>query len=271
MTAQVLLGTQSWNFNGWIGPFYQQGTRPLSMLSVYSRAFATVEVDSTFYGLPPEPVVQAWAQQVPDGFIFSLKVPQAITHERRLVGVGDLLARFLERVRPLEDHLGPLLVQLSPAFRPTEQNRIVFKEFLEALPGGFRWAVEFRHSGWIIPATLGLLQSRNAALVLADGRWIHRSTMLDLASDPTADFAYLRWLGSSRALNDFSRIQIDRGGGLWQWATAVQELSQRVTAVFGYISNQFEGHAPASVRKLQEMIGQEPVAAEALRDEAKFF
>lgn len=271
MTAQVLLGTQSWGFKGWVGPFYPVGTRSADMLSVYGHAFPTVEVDSTFYAIPAGPVVRSWAQSVPDEFIFALKVPQAITHERQLEAAGDLLERFLERARLLEDRLGPLLIQMSPAFHPTGENRSVLKDFVAALPDGYRWAMEFRHPRWIGPATLDLLRGRNVALALADGRWIRRSTLLDLAERPTADFAYLRWLGSSRALTDFSRVQVVRDRELWHWASAIRALSSRVPAVFGYINNQFEGHAPESVRRLQQMVGQEPVPAEALRDQAELF
>src|SRR5215212_79876 len=81
---RVLIGTQGWNYAAWVGPFYPDGTRPADMLSLYAQAFATVEVDSTFYAIPPPNTVRGWAARSPDGFVFSLKLPQEITHERHL-------------------------------------------------------------------------------------------------------------------------------------------------------------------------------------------
>jgi uncharacterized protein YecE (DUF72 family) len=54
-------------------------------LAYYSRRFDTVEVDSTFYRCPTIESVKNWALKTPPGFIFSLKIPHTITHEKVLV------------------------------------------------------------------------------------------------------------------------------------------------------------------------------------------
>ncbi|MHB8837996.1 MAG: DUF72 domain-containing protein, partial [Gemmatimonadaceae bacterium] len=84
MTADLRLGCQGWNYAAWVGPFYPTRTRAADFLTVYARAFDTVEVDSTFYATPAVPTVRSWAARVPDGFTFALKLPQEITHENRL-------------------------------------------------------------------------------------------------------------------------------------------------------------------------------------------
>ncbi len=68
MTADVRLGTQGWNYDAWVGSFYPSGTRAPDYLSVYGRAFGTVEVDSTFYAIPAVKTVRGWAARVGDGF-----------------------------------------------------------------------------------------------------------------------------------------------------------------------------------------------------------
>jgi uncharacterized protein YecE (DUF72 family) len=78
-----LLGSQGWNHPAWVGPFYPHNAKPADFLPLYARAFSTVEIDSTFYAIPAEPVVAGWRDQVPAEFIFALKVPQEVTHERR--------------------------------------------------------------------------------------------------------------------------------------------------------------------------------------------
>ena len=270
-TATVLLGTQGWNYPAWVGPFYPLGTRPSDWLRVYGRAFSTVEVDSTFYAVPAEPVFHGWRESAPDGFVFSLKVPQEITHGRRLVECEEFITRFCHRAKLLGSALGPLLVQLSPDFRPSETTYGVLGEFLASLPDGFRWAVEFRHSGWLAGRTVDLLGARRVALALADSRWVQRATVFDLALEPTADFAYARWVGRNRRLTDYSRVQVDRDHEIALWARALESLARRVTTIFGYFNNHYQGHAPHSVRTLQRQLGQEPVDPVALREQGELF
>ena len=79
MPETIRIGTQAWTYDAWIGPFYPEGTRAADLLSVYARAFETVEVDSTFYATPAASTVRGWAQRTPPNFRFSLKMPQEIT------------------------------------------------------------------------------------------------------------------------------------------------------------------------------------------------
>src|SRR6185436_19876478 len=67
MSAEIHIGTQGWNYDAWVGPFYPAGTRPSEFLTVYARAFDTVEVDSTFYASPPATTIRSWADRTPKG------------------------------------------------------------------------------------------------------------------------------------------------------------------------------------------------------------
>lgn len=270
-TTALRIGTQGWNYPAWVGPFYPSGTRRGDMLELYARAFDTVEVDATFYGTPPEKVVDGWRERVPDGFLFSLKVPQEITHARRLMDVAEPLHHFLGRIERLGDRLGALLVQLSPDFGPTAVHRDALAGFLALLPERFRWSVEFRDPRWLDAATLGRIGEHGVGLTLADGRWIRRDLVLDLVRSPTADFSYVRWMGPDRAITDYSRVQVERDGELARWAEALDGLAGRVRTVFGYFNNHWQGHSPASARALQRRMGQRPVEPEALRRQVELF
>jgi uncharacterized protein YecE (DUF72 family) len=83
----ILLGTSAFTANGWQGSFYPPGMKSRDFLSYYATQFATVEVDSTFYGCPSANTVNNWSARTPEDFIFSVKVPQIITHEKALVGM----------------------------------------------------------------------------------------------------------------------------------------------------------------------------------------
>ena len=268
-SGRLRLGTQGWVYTDWVGALYPLGSKQPDFLSLYVRAFDTVEIDSTFYAIPAAKTVRRWVENTPPGFVFSPKLPQEVTHERRLRGAADVLAEFCDRMRGLGDRLGPILVQLGPDFGPDERPTLA--DFLPHLPGDLRFAVEFRQREWIGESLLALLRDHGVALALSDGRWMPREMVLDLAHHPTADFLYLRWMGETRSLTDHSLVQIDRTEELDVWAETLQPLPEQGIDVFGYFSNYFAGHSPASARELMRRLGQEPVAPEELREQMTLF
>jgi uncharacterized protein YecE (DUF72 family) len=267
--ARVRIGTQGWNYDAWVGPFYPSGTRPGDYLTVYARAFDTVEVDSTFYAVPAVNTVRGWAARTPADFQFALKMPQEVTHERRLRDCADIVDTFFDRARELGPKLGPVLVQLGPDFAPSELPQLV--TFVSRLPSDIRVAVEFRQRGWIYDGVLALLAEHNVALALVDARFLPRKSVLALAERPTADFAYLRWMGPNRDLVDYSRIQVDRSRETETWAHVLEPLAARVRTVYGYYNNHFAGHSPASARAMQQLLGQRAVDPEQLGEQISLF
>jgi uncharacterized protein YecE (DUF72 family) len=270
--GRVCIGTQGWNYDAWVGPFYPSGTRVGDFLSLYARAFRTVEVDSTFYAIPPAKTVRGWADRTPAGFTFALKLPQEVTHERRLRGdeARSAAALFFDRARELGPKLGPILVQLGPDFGPAELPALV--EFLPQVPADLQVAVEFRQRGWLTDGVLNLLAEHRVAVALTDARWVPRKTMLALAERPTAPFAYVRFMGPNRDLVDYSRIQVDRTREIEQWAGALRALAGRVEGgVWTYVNNHFAGHSPSSARDLQRLLGQRPVQPDELGDQLALF
>jgi uncharacterized protein YecE (DUF72 family) len=269
MTAPIRLGTQGWNYDAWVGPFYPPGTRAADYLTVYTRAFDTVEVDSTFYAVPAPKTVRGWYDRTPPGFLFALKMPQEITHERRLRDSADLALEFFDRARELDDKLGPVLIQLAPDFGPVELPGLA--SFLPTLPRDIQFSVEFRNRGWINDGVLALLAEHGVGLTITDARWIPRKQMIALAKRPTANFTYFRWMGGNRDIVDYSRIQIDRSSELEQWSQVLATLAKVRVKVYGYVNNHFAGHSPQSVRELQALMGQVPVQPEALGEQMSLF
>jgi uncharacterized protein YecE (DUF72 family) len=265
----IRLGTQGWNYDAWVGPFYPPGTRTSEFLSVYARAFETVEVDSTFYAIPPAKTLRDWAAKVPPAFTFALKLPKEISHDKRLRDEDGLAPMFFDRARELGAKLGPILIQLGPDFGPGE--RPILAGFLSQLPADLRFAIEFRQRGWVEPDVLALLGDHNVAFALTDARWIPRATMLALAEQPTANFAYVRWMGPNRDIVDYSHIQFDRSRELAAWTDRLQSLYERVDDVWGFANNHFAGHSPSTARELQKLIGQKPVMPEELRTQRSLF
>lgn len=274
----VKVGCQGWNYDDWVRSstageegFYPHGTRSVNMLEVYARAFETVEVDSTFYAIPPVSTVEQWARRAPEGFTFSLKLPQEITHERALRDGSDLLlAEFCERVRALKEKLAAVLIQLPPQFELTQESALALRDFLSALPRDMRFSIEFRHTSWMREKVFNLLARYNVSLALVEGQWLDSTDVWRCAEQPTADFAYVRWMGA-RNLTRFDRLQRPQDTNLRDWANLIKAHCAQVKNVYAYFSNYYEGHAPASANKLKRLLGQSTTEATDLEDQPSLF
>jgi uncharacterized protein YecE (DUF72 family) len=267
--CEIHIGTQGWNYDGWVGPFYPPGTRAGDYLDLYAKAFSTVEVDSTFYAIPSTASIQSWRKRAPEGFTYSLKLTQEITHQNRLSDSQQVLLHFCERARELGDKLALILIQMPPDFSPRSSSAL--EKFLPLLPSDLRFAIEFRDRTWLNrengERTLLALGDHRVALALTDSKWMPCELMFRLTErlDKWAikDFAYVRWLGP-RELTDFSRVQINRDQELAMWAEAFGALRQHVRQIFGYFNNHFQGHSPASCNQFKRLLGQPVVEPNAL-------
>ncbi|HVG33288.1 MAG TPA: DUF72 domain-containing protein [Pyrinomonadaceae bacterium] len=276
--ARVHVGCQGWNYDDWLtGPvgsesvFYPRGTRAPDMLSLYARVFDTVEVDSTFYAIPSIQTVDGWNKRTPRHFTFSLKMPQEITHEYALRrGSLEALSEFCDRIQLLDEKLAVVLIQMAPQFDATADNENALREFLPALPRDVRFSIEFRSRDWIRPATLELLNKYQVALALVEGRWIPRDFLWRLMEQPTAPFAYIRWMGE-RDLVRFDTVQRPQNVNLHGWHELIESLAERVSDIYAYFSNYYEGHAPAGANKLKRMLGQPIVDPSDLEDQPSLF
>ncbi len=270
--CEIHIGTQGWNYDDWVGPFYPRGTPAADFLDLYVRVFETVEVDSTFYAIPSENSIRSWHKRAPAGFTYSLKLPQEITHRQRLQNSQTTLEHFCERVRGLADKLALILIQLPPDFSPRSLRAL--EQFLPLLPTDLRFAIEFRDRAWlgeeVIERLLERLGAHQVALALTDSQWLPRELVFRLTDRLTASFSYVRWLGP-RVLTDFSRVQINRDQELAAWAQAFSVLRQHVGKIYGYFNNHFQGHAPASCNQFKRLIGQPVIEPDSLITQPSLF
>jgi uncharacterized protein YecE (DUF72 family) len=247
------LGTQGWSYADWLGSFYPSEAKAADYLELYSSVFDTVEIDSTFYGAPRPSSVQAWAEHTPPHFEFAAKLPQRITHELALLNADAELGQFLHALEPLGEKLGPLLIQMPPQFHRDADTWAAVRAFLAALPGGYKWAMEFRHRSWLQSDVLEELRAHKVAWTCIDLTYMPRLI------DWTADFAYVRWLGDRRAIERYDRPQIERDVETEEWADALAGLSRHVSRIYGYYNNHYAGHSPASVNQLRAQLNLPPL------------
>jgi uncharacterized protein YecE (DUF72 family) len=138
-----------------------------SSLERYSARFGCAEINSSFHRSHRPDTWRRWADSVPDGFLFSAKLPKEITHKRRLMDCAEPLAAALAEMAGLGGKLDLLLVQLPPslAFEPA-----LAEAFFDALRSGWdrNLACEPRHPSWFEPGADSLLAERRIARVAAD-------------------------------------------------------------------------------------------------------
>jgi uncharacterized protein YecE (DUF72 family) len=130
----IRIGTSGWSYPSWRPGFYPDALQPAEFLGFYAQQFDTVELNSTGYRLPSADQFRRWADAVPDGFEFAVKLP--------LVRL-DRVTTFLERVQALGDRLGPVRVVYEG---PRDNGTLSFVE--GSTPAGVRLAWDFRDESW---------------------------------------------------------------------------------------------------------------------------
>jgi uncharacterized protein YecE (DUF72 family) len=204
----------------------------------YAERFATVELNNSFYRLPPLETFEHWREATPEGFVVAVKASRYLTHVKRLKDPSEPVERLMTRAAGLGDRLGPVLLQLPPNL-PVDPAAL--DATLACFPAGVRVAVEVRHPSWFDgPAASevrAVLTSRRAAWVLADGG----------AVDPpgwvTADWSYVRFhRGTGRPEFCYTRPALDR------WALRLAELCGPERDVYCYFNNDPNGCAVRDAR-----------------------
>ncbi|MCA1814143.1 MAG: DUF72 domain-containing protein [Halobacteriales archaeon] len=244
------VGTTSWTYEDWQGPFYPPKTPGEERLARYARVFDTVECDATFYRMPSPEVTAKWAEATPSGFTMTVKLPRRITHDDAMVGSEDALRAFLSRIEPLRaaGKLGPVLAQFPPSFT-RKKGDAAFEPFLDILPRTHRFAFEFRNKTWFVPETYDALRARGASLVWTADQQSHSPPEL------TADWLYVRLIGPDRAFDKFDRVQRDLRPVVEQMRDRLKERAARASEAFLFASNHFAGHGPATAAMLAVALG----------------
>jgi uncharacterized protein YecE (DUF72 family) len=181
---KLLAGTSGFAFKEWKGPFYPEKLKDAEMLAFYAGRFPAVEINNTFYQLPKEKTLLDWAAKVPPDFKFTIKASQRITHFARLKPEsGEVVGYLMKATAVLGERRGPILFQLPPNMKKDLER---LHGFLEALPQGARYAMEFRHESWFGDDLTTMLREHDVAMVGIEQE--------DFSSPviPTATWGYLR-------------------------------------------------------------------------------
>ena len=231
---RVLIGTSGYSYKEWKGSFYPEDLAASKMLRYYAERFPTVEANNTFYKMPSEKTLAQWVAQVPDGFCFSVKAPQRITHQLRLLDCAESVERLLTATAALGVKRGPLLFQLPP-FLKKDVPRL--SAFLALLPKGCAATFEFRHASWFDDEVYAALKAGGAALCMSE------SEKLTAPLVATTSWGYLR-------LRREDYVDAD----LASWAEKIR--AQAWDRAYVYLKHEDAGMGPKLGKKLQALLGE---------------
>ena len=240
--AVIHVGTSGWSYRHWEGVLYPPGLAPRQRLDHYLPRYGTVELNASYYRWPSDGAFAYWRRRLPPGFVFAVKAPRGLTHQKRLYGPE----RWLERIRAGLARLGSvrslLLVQLSPHFQ-IDLPRLDY--FLGCVAPGLQVAVEMRHPGWHREETFELLERHGAAYCVMSGAG------LPCILRATAGVVYVRLHGPDHTtLYGGSYGEDD----LRWWADRAREWDAQGREVFLYFNNDGDGNAVRNADRLRELL-----------------
>ncbi len=142
----LYIGCSGFYNNDWKGSLYPEDTKSKDFLTLYSQAFNSVEINSTFYRKPTAKTLLKWADETPDGFRFFIKIPKVISHEQRLKDSKEEISEFCRHIQlHLKEKLSGFLYQFPPSFKNTPEN---IDLILNNLDFNYLNVIEFRHESW---------------------------------------------------------------------------------------------------------------------------
>lgn len=227
----IYAGCSGYSFKEWVGTFYPAKTPAREFLAYYATQLNSVEINHTFRRFPRVEVMASWAEKTPESFKLSFKMHQSITHRYRLNDVGRAVSDFVDYLAPLGPRLGVVLFQLPPNFKLDIER---LDAFLEELPPGRRYAMEFRHDSWNDAAVIARLEKAGVAMCAAELE-IDATEVVQ-----TAPFVYVR-LRKTPPYTD---------GEIESVRKLVQRASSEAEDVYLYAKHDDEGLAPAQVKRM---------------------
>jgi uncharacterized protein YecE (DUF72 family) len=239
-TAHV--GCSGWVYKDWRGIVYPEKLPQRLWFEHYASLFDTVEINNTFYRLPPPTTVDKWCEQAPAGFTYAVKMGQFGSHRMKLRDAESWLPNHLDRACRLGDHLGPNLVQLPPRWKRNVER---LDEFLTVAPASLRWAVELRDESWVHDDVFACLERHGAALVIHD-------LLADHPWERTTDWTYVRFHGPNALQEPYNGLYGEQR--MRAVAARLQPWLDDGCDVYAYFNNDWYGHAVTDATTLGTLL-----------------
>lgn len=252
------IGTSGYSYPDWQGSYYPVGIKQSDMLSYYAGEFNTVELNYTYYRMPSARALAGMVRRVPDGFTFTLKANQAMTHERSATPTA--FREFCMALAPLQDQgkLGCILAQFPTSFHQSDENRAYlhnFRNFMNGIPT----VVEFRHRSWVAKTVFEWLADLELGFCCVDQPQF--ASLIPPIAVATTPIAYVRLHGRNAAKwwqHEQAHERYDyryTEDELAEWLPKLRKLQQQAEQVYVFANNCYKSQSITTARHLQRLMG----------------
>ncbi len=253
----IYFGTSGFSYNDWVGNFYPAGMSKREWLTYYAREFNTCEVNSTFYALPKPTNLKAMAEKTGEGFLFSIKANQEMTHRRK--DNASVFKAFCQALEPIisAGKLGCILAQFPYSFRPNRYNWDYLRLCREQL-GELPVVIEFRNAQWLREEIFDWLRHLDLGFCCVDEPQL--PNLLPPLAEATTRISYIRLHGRNSAKwwhheqayerYDYSYTPQE----LSEWLPKIRKLDSVAEKTFIFANNHWRGQAVSTIRQLRVML-----------------
>ncbi len=255
----LYIGTSGFSYQDWIGPFYPENIKKGDMLNLYARQFNTVEINSSYYRIPPAAVFYHLQRKVSDDFKFAVKANQGITHVRE--NNQAVFQEFKASLQPLLDSgkLGCILAQFPYSFHYNLDNRdylLYLKEKMDHLP----LIVEFRNACWIKEEMFNFLRKNEMGFCSVDQPPL--KGLIPPVAKATSDLAYVRFHGRNKekwwqhehAYQRYDYLYTEQE--LKEWVPKIKQVAAQTTDQYIFMNNHYKGKATKNALMLMKLLRQ---------------
>lgn len=253
----IYIGTSGFSYDDWVGPYYPQDLKKTDWLTFYAREFATVEINSSYYGIPTAFSLERMAEKTPAGFCFTLKAHQDMTHKR--TDNEQVFAQFVAALKPLleQGKFGCVLAQFPSSFHNTPESH-AYLETLRQRLGELPVVVELRNRDWVGDETYALLRRLRLGFCCVDEPRL--STLMPPLAVATSEIAYVRfhgrnakkWWNHKEAWERYDYTYPP--AELEEWAPKLRALAAGAERLFVFANNHYRGQAIDAARQLKLLL-----------------
>lgn len=253
----IYLGTSGFSYQDWVGVFYPKGMPQKEWLVYYSREFNTCEINSTYYALPAPKVMKSMADKTGDGFIFSVKANQDMTHKRE--DNSAVFVGFCQALEPLiaSGKLGCVLAQFPYSFQYTRPNMNYLAQFKERM-GDLPVVIEFRNARWLRSEVFDWLRQHDLGFCCVDEPRL--PDLLPPIDEVTGKTGYVRfhgrnkekWWQHEQAYERYDYTYTPEE--LSEWVPKIKKLDSVAEKTFIFANNHWRGQAVSTIRQLRTML-----------------
>jgi uncharacterized protein YecE (DUF72 family) len=257
----VLIGTSGFSYDDWVGPVYPADLPKQEWLAYYATEFRTNELNFSYYRIPNARTLDQMANKVPDGFLFSVKAYQGITHEREdaQATLATQIKQFTAALAPLIDaeKFACVLIQFPHSFHANQANRDYLKRVREGF-GDLPAVVEFRSRDWIEERTFEELRKLNLGFCCVDQpRFKSLVPPVAVATGPVAYVRfhgrnYDKWWKHDEAWERYNYSYSDEE--LKEWLPKINRLDEESPLTLVYMNNHWQGQAVGTARQLKMLM-----------------